>query len=119
LEQNESEANIHDVSRVRLSKQWAIVVRWIINLDEGLASSFKSVQAEGFSAWRQGSTAVIASTSLEKVMPNNNPDNQNVNKNPPTDDDANNEANNAPARDADVNNNPKTQVTTNPAIKNY
>lgn len=52
-------------------------------------------------------------------MPNNNLDNQNVNKNPPADDEENNEAINAPEQDADAKLAPTPQVTTNPGIKNY
>ncbi|MEP6898345.1 MAG: hypothetical protein ABI870_07425, partial [Rhodanobacter sp.] len=44
--------------------------------DEAFAGSFEDVQAEGFRAGKQGSTAVIVSIRLENIMPNNNPDNQ-------------------------------------------
>jgi hypothetical protein len=87
--------------------------------NEVVAGSLKSAQAEGFSAWRLASTAVIVSISLEKIMPNNTMEDQNATNNAPAEEDENTEANNAPDKDDAATSSPKTQVTTNPSIKNY
>jgi hypothetical protein len=82
--------------------------------------TIEQVQAEGSSARRLSSTAVSVPHPPEKIMPNNTTteDQDDPNLPPPTtEDDA--PVDSSAAQSTKVTNAPKSQVTTNPSIKNY